>query len=105
MFELADTTQSSVLNQNPGAASNFAAMTGYTLKSVNLPSAGTYTIGFFSMQTGDDSVSSATYISNVQVNGSGPSVPSTPAPATLSLGLLGLGMLALYSGVRKLRQV
>jgi hypothetical protein len=103
VFELADTSETGLVNQDPGLASNFATMTGYHLQNVSLPVTGTYTIGFLSMQTEDDEVASATFISNVTVNGN--AIPTqTPAPATWSLGLLGLGMLAIYSGVRKFRQ-
>jgi len=101
VFELADTTQSSVVNVVGTGASPFARMTGYKTTSVALPGTGTYTIGFISMQTGDDSVSSATYIGNVQVGGS----PSpTPPPAAWSLVLAGLGFIAIYSGVLRLRR-
>ena len=100
VFELADTTQTSVLSQAAGTSSPFTWMTGYKTTTVVLPSTGTYTVGFISMQTGDDSVSSATYVSNVQ----GGSAPATPAPAGWSLGLLGLGFIAIYSGVRRLRR-
>jgi hypothetical protein len=103
VYELADTTETGLVDEDPGGASNFAAMTGYQLQSIVLPSTGTYTIGFISMQTGDNDVSSATFISDVTLNGS--SIPATtPAPAAWSLGLLGLGFLAIYSGVRKFRQ-
>jgi len=104
VFELADTTQSSVVSLAAGGASPFTSMTGYKTAAVVLPSTGTYTVGFISMQTGDDEVSSATYISNVQAGTGGGSSP-TPAPAGWSLGLLGLGFIAIYSGVRRLRRV
>ncbi|HEY9139816.1 MAG TPA: hypothetical protein VIN93_02945 [Bryobacteraceae bacterium] len=101
VFELADTTEASLVNLAAGAASSFATMTGYRTTSVILPSTGTYTIGFISMQTQDDAIASATYINNVQAGGS---IPSGPAPAAWSLGLLGLGFIAIYSGVRRLRR-
>lgn len=101
VFELADTTQSSVLTVAGTGANPFAIMTGYKTATVVLPSTGAYTVGFISMQTGDNSVASATYIGNVQASGS--SSP-TPAPAAWSLGLLGLGFIAIYSGVRRLRR-
>jgi len=101
VFELADTTQSSVVNVVGTGANPFARMTGYKTTSVALPGTGTYTVGFISMQTGDDSVSSATYIGNVQIAAS----PSpTPAPTAWSLVLMGLGLIAVYSGVRGLRR-
>jgi len=102
VFELADTTETSVLSVAGTGANPFAAMTGYKTTTVSLPNTGTYTVGFISMQTGDDSVSSATYISNVQ-GGSTPAT-ATPAPAAWSLGLIGLGFIAIYSGVRRLRR-
>ena len=101
VFELADTTQAGVVNVAGTGASPFAMMTGYKTTTVVLASTGTYTIGFVSMQTQDDSVASATYISNVQ---GGSSISAAPAPAAWSLGLLGLGFIAIYSGVRRLRR-
>ena len=101
VFELADTTQAGVVNVAGTGASPFAMMTGYKTTTVVLPSTGTYTVGFVSMQTQDDSVASATYISNVQ---GGSSISAAPAPAAWSLGLLGLGFIAIYSGVRRLRR-
>ncbi len=101
VFELADTTQAGIVNLDAGAASPFATMTGYKTTSVILPSTGTYTIGFISMQTLDDTIASATYINNVQA---GASPSQGPAPAAWSLGLLGLGFIAIYSGMRRLRR-
>ena len=89
------------MNLDAGASSPFATMTGYKTTSVILPSTGTYTIGFISMQRLDDAVASATYINNVQV---GASPSQGPAPAAWSLGLLGLGFIAIYSGMRRLRR-
>jgi len=101
VFELADTTQSSVVNQDAGE-DPFTNMSGYATKTVALTVTGTYTVGFISMQTGDDAVSSATFISNVQTFSGTPI--TTPAPAAWSLGLLGLGFIAIYSGIRGLRR-
>jgi hypothetical protein len=101
VFELADTTQASLLSLAAGASSPFITMTGYKTTTVILPSTGTYTIGFISMQTLDDTLASATYINNVQV---GASPSNGPVPAAWSLGLLGLGFIAIYSGMRRLRR-
>jgi hypothetical protein len=101
VFELADTTQAGVVNVAGTGVSPFTMMTGYKTATVVLPSTGTYTVGFISMQTQDDSVASATYIGNVQGGGS---ISPTPAPAAWSLGLMGLGFIAIYSGVRRLRR-
>ena len=95
--ELTDTQNGTF--QNGTAGSPFLHVTNYTHVSITLPSTGTYTIGFVSLQAGDDSIASATYISNV-VGGS--PLPPTPVPATWYLALLGLGVIAVFSGVRRL---
>lgn len=102
VFELADSTQTGAVTVAGTAGNPFAFMTGYHTTSVVLPSTGTYTVGFISIQTEDDSAASATYVSNVQGGTSPP--PQGPVPATWSLGLLGLGFIAIYSGVRRLRR-
>jgi hypothetical protein len=100
VFELADTTQSSILNKSTGASPTFTLMTGYATVNIPITVTGVYTIGFISMQTGDDDVSSGTYISSVQ-NGSGVVPPTTPIPATGLLTLTGLVlMMAFFSGRR-----
>lgn len=104
VIELADTTQLTPSSLAAGAASPFTIMTGYKTASVNLPFTGAYTVGFISMQTDDNVVASATYIDNVQVVGGSPAPIQGPAPATWSLGLLGLGSITVYSGIRRLRK-
>jgi hypothetical protein len=98
VFELADTTQSSLLNQSAGSSPTFTTMTGYALVTIPISAAGTYTIGFISMQTGDDEVSSGTYISDVQVG----NVPTTPVPPAWGLALIGVALMSLYFGWRRL---
>jgi hypothetical protein len=97
LVELTDTDTGTFHAGTTG--SPFVNVTNYSHVSITLPSTGTYTIGFVSLQAYDDSIASATYISSVQ---GGSVLPTTPAPATWSLGLLGLGFIAIYSGVRRL---
>ena len=98
--ELADTTQTASFQAGTGA-SPFVYVTGYKTTVLNLPSTGTYTVGFIALQTHDDTVSSGLYISNVR---GGSVLPFSPVPAAWSLGLLGLGFIAIYSGIRKFRR-
>jgi len=86
-------------------ASPFLHMTGYQTVTTTLTTAGSYTLGFISLQTNDDRKSSATYINNVTLIGGSPGPRPTPAPAAWSLGLLGFGFVAIYYGVRRLRRV
>ena len=95
--ELTDTEDATF--QNGTAGSPLGSVTSYSHVSITLPTTGTYTIGFVALQTYDDSAASATYISNVM---GGAPLPVTPVPVTWSLALLGLGVIAIFSAVRRL---
>ena len=99
VFELADTNTATV--GPAGAGSPFASMTGY--KTVNIPIAvtGTYTIGFLSIQTFADTVTSGTYVSGVA--GATDAIASS-VPAVSSLGLAILGVLLAASSAFLLRR-
>lgn len=103
VYELADTTQTASLSTTvTGSGLPFSGgkMTGYKQVSINIAATGTYTIGFISMQTGDDGVESGTYIANV----GGASQAATSVPALSSWGLSILGILLLASSLLLLRK-
>ncbi len=100
VFELADTTQSTKLNQNIGASPYFVVMTGYKQVTIPITTTGTYTIGFIAMQTGDDEVASGTYISSV-VSGTSTTPSTTPIPASWTLALTGLAFVTLVLAFRQ----
>jgi len=89
VFELADTNSAGVVNQPAGAGSPFTAMTGYGTVNIPITTTGTYTIGFLSIQTFADLVTSGTYVSGVA--GATDSVaPSVPAVSPRGLAILGI---------------
>lgn len=97
--ELADTTQTGILNQAVGTSPFFSnLMTGYHVVNIPVTVTGTYTLGFVSMQTGDDDVVSGTYISNIT-----PSVAAlggVPVPTSWILALAGIAFVAFVFGMR-----
>lgn len=96
-FELADTSQSSVVNHS-ASGSPFETMTGYRTVTIPITTTGTYTIGFVSMQTEDDEVESGTYITNVTVG-------ATAVVPTMSMrGLSILGVLLMVTSALLLRK-
>jgi hypothetical protein len=97
VFALADTETSSFVPDS--GSSTFDSTTGYHVVNIPISTNGTYSIGFLSMQTGDDEAASGTYISNVQLGAAqAPPVPSTPVPSSWYLVLIGMAFLAFYMG-------